>query len=84
MKYLGHPLFGDAMYGGQQILKGTVFTKYKQFVDNCFKIMPRQALHAKTLGFIHPHLNTQLTFDSEPPFDFVELLGKWEKYVKYT
>jgi 23S rRNA pseudouridine1911/1915/1917 synthase len=84
MKYLGHPLFGDAMYGGQQILKGTMFTKYKQFVDNCFKIMPRQALHAKTLGFIHPHLNTLMTFDSDPPFDFVELLGKWEKYVKYN
>lgn len=84
MKYLGHPLFGDAMYGGQQIVKGTVFTKYKQFVDNCFKLMPRQALHAKTLGFTHPHLNTPMTFDSDPPFDFMELIGKWEKYVKYN
>ena len=84
MKYLGHPLFNDAMYGGDQILKGTVFTKYKQFIDNCFKIMPRQALHAKTLGFIHPTSNKLVEFDSELPEDFSNVLDKWENYVKYT
>lgn len=84
MKYLGHPLFNDATYGGDQVMKGTVFTKYKQFVDNCFEIMPRQALHAKTLGFIHPHSNKFVKFESELPEDFKNLLAKWEHYVKYT
>lgn len=84
MKYLGHPLFNDAMYGGNEILKGTTFTKYKQFVDNCFKILPRQALHAKTLGFIHPVTKQFLQFDSELPPDFLEALEKWEHYVKYN
>lgn len=65
-------------------MKGTVFTKYKQFVDNCFEIMPRQALHAKTLGFIHPHSNKFVRFESELPEDFKNLLAKWEHYVKYT
>jgi 23S rRNA pseudouridine1911/1915/1917 synthase len=64
MKYIGHTIFNDERYGGNQILKGTNFTKYKQFVDNCFKIMPRQALHAKTLGFIHPKSNDYVSFDS--------------------
>lgn len=81
MKYLGHPLFNDATYGGNEILKGTVFTKYKQFVQNCFKINPRQALHAKTLGFIHPITKERVSFDSELPNDFQQLLDKWEKYV---
>jgi len=81
MKYLGHPLFNDATYGGDQILKGTVFTKYKQFVQNCFKMMPRQALHAKTLGFLHPVSKKHLQFDSELPEDFQNVLAKWEKYV---
>ena len=84
MKSLGHPLFNDAMYGGDQILKGTVFSKYRQFVDNCFKIIPRQALHAKTLGFIHPITKKMLQFDSELPADFKEVLEKWENYVKYN
>ncbi len=82
MKYIGHTLFNDATYGGNDVLKGTVFSKYKQFVDNCFKIIPRQALHAKTLGFIHPTTQKFLQFDSELPADFKEVLEKWENYVK--
>ncbi len=84
MKYLGHPLFGDAMYGGDKILKGTQFSKYKSFVVNCMKIMPRQALHAKSLGFVHPVMKKELFFDSELPADFKEVLEKWEGYVKYN
>ena len=84
MKYLGHPLFNDSLYGGNQVLKGTIFTKYKQFVENCFKIIPRQALHAKTLGFVHPITKKFLQFDSELPQDFKEAIEKWENYVKYN
>jgi len=76
MKYLGHPIFNDETYGGNKVIKGTVFTKYKQFVDNCFKIMPRQALHAKTLGFIHPATKQFMQFDSELPADFKEVMEK--------
>lgn len=82
MRYLGHPIFNDAMYGGDQISKGTVFTKYKQFVENCFKIIPRQALHAKTLGFMHPVKKEWMQFDSELPEDFKAVLVKWDGYVK--
>ena len=81
MKYLGHPLFSDEMYGGLEILKGTIFTKYRQFVQNCFKLMPRQALHAKTLGFLHPITAKPVFVDSELPKDFKCVLEKWEKYV---
>ena len=84
MKYLGHPLFNDAMYGGNEVLKGTTFTKYKQFVENCFKVIPRQALHAKTLGFVHPVTKQHLQFDSELPQDFTDVLEKWDHYVKYN
>jgi 23S rRNA pseudouridine1911/1915/1917 synthase len=84
MKYLGHPLFNDALYGGDQVLKGTVFTKYKQFVENCFEIIPRQALHAKTLGFVHPATRQFMQFDSELPADFKAAIEKWEHYVKYN
>ena len=84
MKYIGHPIFNDAMYGGDQVLKGTTFSKYKQFVDNCFKIIPRQALHAKTLGFIHPATKKFLQFDSGLPADFTDVMEKWEHYVKYN
>ena len=84
MKYIGHPIFGDQTYGGQDIVKGTVFTKYKQFVENCFKIMPRQALHAKTLGFHHPKSDEMVYFDCPLPPDFEALLEKWEQYVKYN
>jgi len=84
MKYLGHPLFNDAMYGGDQFVKGTVFTKYKQFIENCFKIIPRQALHAKTIGFMHPVKKEWMQFTSELPEDFKGVLEKWENYVKYV
>jgi len=83
MKYLGHPLFNDVTYGGDKILKGTTFTKYKQFVDNCFKLMPRQALHAKSLGFIHPATKKHMQFESPLPSDFENVLKKWESYVAY-
>ncbi|MGL1886027.1 MAG: RluA family pseudouridine synthase [Reichenbachiella sp.] len=81
MKYIGHTIFNDTTYGGDRVLKGTTFTKYKQFVDNCFKMIPRQALHAKSLGFIHPSTNEFVQFDSELPEDFTTVLEKWEKYV---
>ncbi len=84
MKYIGHPLFNDSMYGGDRILKGTVFSKYKSFVENCFKILPRQALHAKSLGFNHPLTGKLMHFDSELPEDFTSVLEKWEKYVQYN
>jgi 23S rRNA pseudouridine1911/1915/1917 synthase len=84
MKFKGHPLFNDAMYGGSDIVKGTVFTKYKQFVENCFKVIPRQALHAKTLAFVHPRTGQKMQFDSELPDDFRAALDKWENYVKYN
>lgn len=83
MKYIGHPLFNDMTYGGDKIIKGTTFTKYKQFVDNCFKIIPRQALHAKSLGFIHPTTNKFVQFDSELPTDLEEVIEKWEHYVNH-
>ncbi len=82
MKYIGHTIFNDERYGGNQILKGTNFTKYKQFVENCFKIMPRQALHAKTIGFIHPNTKDFVSFDSDLPKDFENVLNKWDKYSK--
>lgn len=81
MKSIGHPLFSDATYGGNKILKGTTFSKYKQFVENCFELMPRQALHAKSLGFIHPTTKKFMQFDSELPEDFQSVLKKWESYV---
>jgi 23S rRNA pseudouridine1911/1915/1917 synthase len=84
MKFLGHPIFNDETYGGNKVIKGTVFTKYKQFVDNCFKIIPRQALHAKTLGFNHPSTKKFIQFDSALPDDFKEVMEKWEHYVKYN
>ncbi len=83
MKYAGHPLFNDESYGGNEILKGTTFTKYKQFVNNCFQILPRQALHAKSLGFIHPVTGKYLLFDSDMPADFAEVLEKWRNYSKH-
>ncbi|MCL2167752.1 MAG: RluA family pseudouridine synthase [Lentimicrobiaceae bacterium] len=83
LKSIGHPLFNDEIYGGDQILKGTTFTKYKQFVNNCFELMPRQALHAKQLGLIHPSTEEPLFFDSELPSDFNAVLEKWRKYSQY-
>lgn len=83
LKYLGHPLFNDATYGGDKILKGTQFSKYKSFVQNCFAVMPRQALHAKSLGFEHPLTKKQMQFNSELPEDFLALIKKWEVYVQH-
>jgi 23S rRNA pseudouridine1911/1915/1917 synthase len=84
MKHIGHTLFNDATYGGNQVLKGAVFSKYKQFVENCFQVIPRQALHAKTLAFIHPETNKRMEFDSDLPDDFKNAIEKWEHYVKYN
>ncbi len=80
-KHIGHTLFNDERYGGDLILKGTTFTKYKQFVDNCFKILPRQALHAKTLGFTHPVTGVFMQFNSDIPEDMVACLEKWRNYT---
>ncbi len=82
-RYIGHPLFNDATYGGDAILKGTTFTKYKQFVENCFNIMARHALHAKTLGFKHPISGAMMKFDSPLPNDMQALIDKWEKYLQH-
>jgi 23S rRNA pseudouridine1911/1915/1917 synthase len=81
LSYLGHPLFGDDKYGGDQIVKGTVFQKYRQFVMNCFSILPHQALHAQTLGFEHPKSGQRLTFSVPPPQPFTDLVDKWRNYV---
>ncbi|MEN8812957.1 MAG: RluA family pseudouridine synthase [Candidatus Arcticimaribacter sp.] len=83
MKHIGHTLFNDERYGGNAILKGTHFSKYKQFVENCFKLIPRQALHAKTLGFEHPKTGKWMQFDSEIPEDLVKTLGKWRNYAQH-
>jgi 23S rRNA pseudouridine1911/1915/1917 synthase len=83
MKHIGHTLFNDERYGGDRILKGTTFTKYKQFVDNAFKILPRQALHAKTLGFVHPETGEKMQFDSEIPDDMATCIEKWRHYAKH-
>jgi len=81
MKYIGHPLFNDDTYGGDKIVKGTVFARYKQFVENCFAICPRHALHARTLGFVHPTTGKEMFFEAELPKDMNELIDKWRKYV---
>ncbi len=81
MKHIGHVLFNDERYGGHEILKGTHFSKYKQFVNNCFAICPRQALHAKTLGFVHPRTGKEMFFSSELPEDMTLLLEKWRAYI---
>lgn len=81
MKHTGHPLFNDAKYGGDQILKGTTFSKYKQFIINCFELCPRQALHAQTLGFTHPSSGDEMRFESDLPADMSSLVEKWEQYI---
>jgi 23S rRNA pseudouridine1911/1915/1917 synthase len=83
MKYKGHPLFNDDFYGGERIVKGTIYTKYKQFVDNCFALCPRQALHAKELGFVHPTTGEEMMFKSELPEDMTLLIEKWRKYSMF-
>lgn len=80
MKHIGHPLFNDITYGGDRIVKGTVFTKYKQFVDNCFAMCPRQALHAQQLGFIHPVTKEKMLFESPLPDDIQSVIDKWKRY----
>ena len=81
MKHIGHTLFNDERYGGNEILKGINSGKYKQFVKNCFDICPRQALHAKTLGFVHPRTGEEMFFDSELPEDMQQLIAKWDNYT---
>ena len=82
MKHIGNPIFNDQRYGGDKILKGTIFNKYKQFVENCFRLLPRQALHAKTLSFNHPRTNERLAFETELPNDFKSCFEKWKNYSK--
>ncbi len=83
MKHIGHTLFNDARYGGDKILKGTTFTKYKQFVDNCLKQLPRQALHAQTLGFVHPESGKKMAFSCPLPEDFEGVITKWRSYAQH-
>lgn len=82
MQYVGHPLFNDERYGGDKILKGTTFSKYKQFIENCFDIMPRHALHARMLGFVHPTTGEEMVFESQTPADFQAVIDRWDNYVK--
>ncbi len=84
LKYIGHPLFNDETYGGNHIIKGTTYSKYKQFIENCFKIIPRHALHAKSLGFIHPSTGNHFFFDSELPEDMALIIDKWRKYSNFN
>lgn len=84
LKYIGHPLFNDSMYGGDIIRKGTQFAKYKMFIKNCFELLPRQALHAQSLGFVHPVSGKFVDFNSDLPEDMAVVLKKWEDYVSYV
>lgn len=84
MKYIGHTIFNDERYGGERILKGTTFSKYKQFVDNCFKVLPRQALHARTLGFVHPVTKEFMRFECHVPEDMEACLNKWRNYSQHV
>jgi 23S rRNA pseudouridine1911/1915/1917 synthase len=84
MEHTGHPLFNDERYGGDRILKGTTFSKYRQFVENCFETMPRHALHARSLGFVHPRTRQPMHFESPLPADFTALLQKWDSYTSST
>ena len=81
MKHIGHPLLNDARYGGDQILRGTTSAKYRQFVSNCFEVCPRQALHARTLGFVHPETGEEMFFTSEVPSDMTNMIEKWRTYM---
>jgi 23S rRNA pseudouridine1911/1915/1917 synthase len=84
MQHIGHPLFNDDTYGGDKIVKGTVFSKYRQFVDNCFTLCPRHALHAKTIGFIHPATGEEMLFESELPDDIKRVIDKWRDYTNHN
>ena len=81
-KHIGHPLFNDDTYGGDKVLRGTTFSKYKHFVQNCFKIMPRHALHAKSLGFHHPKNDKWIQFDSDIPSDLSNVIDRWRNYTE--
>ena len=81
MKHMGNPLFNDERYGGDRVVKGTVFSKYKTFVQNCFKVIPRHALHAQSLGFVHPTTGEDMLFETELPQDFTDVIDKWRRYV---
>ncbi len=83
MKFIGHPIFNDERYGGDKILKGTTFTKYKQFVENCRQLLPRQALHARSLGFVHPTSHRIMRFESDLPADMQQTIDKWRNYAKH-
>ncbi|MCF8253311.1 MAG: RluA family pseudouridine synthase [Bacteroidia bacterium] len=83
LRSIGHPIFSDSTYGGAQIVKGTSFTRYKQFVENCFTLMPRQGLHAKSLGFVHPASKKTILFNSDLPEDFQQVIDKWRHYNQY-
>ncbi|RYF89283.1 MAG: RluA family pseudouridine synthase [Chitinophagaceae bacterium] len=83
MQHIGHPLFNDDFYGGDRIVKGTVYTKYKQFVDNCFALCPRQALHARELGFVHPTTKKDMLFTSKLPDDMSQVIEKWRRYSQF-
>jgi 23S rRNA pseudouridine1911/1915/1917 synthase len=82
MEHIGHPLFSDERYGGDKILRGTTFSKYRQFVENCFAILPRQALHAALLGFRHPTTGQDMLFESKLPDDMAMVINRWRDYVK--
>jgi 23S rRNA pseudouridine1911/1915/1917 synthase len=81
MKHIGHTLFNDFEYGGDKILKGTIYTRYKQFVDNCFETCPRCALHAKTLGFVHPVSGKEMFFECPLPEDMQGVIARWKNYI---
>ncbi|MCB0663875.1 MAG: RluA family pseudouridine synthase, partial [Saprospiraceae bacterium] len=83
MSDMGHPIFSDVRYGGKEIRKGTIFSNYKKFVQNCFKVMPRQALHARSLGFVHPRTEEYMQFEADLPEDFQQVLDKWRQYVDH-
>ena len=83
MQHINHPVFADNTYGGDRIVKGTIYTKYKQFIDNCFEIIQRQSLHAKSLGFIHPKTNEPMFFESDLPPDMQQVIEKWRHYAKF-
>jgi 23S rRNA pseudouridine1911/1915/1917 synthase len=82
MQHIGHPLFNDDTYGGDRIVKGTIYTKYKQFVDNCFSLCQRHALHAQTLGFVHPATGKNMRFESELATDMQDVIMKWRNYIQ--
>jgi 23S rRNA pseudouridine1911/1915/1917 synthase len=81
MKHIGHPLLADARYGGDEILRGTTSAKYRQFVNNCFALCPRQALHARTLGFVHPETGEEMFFSAPVPDDMTAMIDKWRNYL---